>query len=49
MHQKQSDVQELQAENLVKILPKEKTIVMGDFNALPESATIREINRRGNL
>jgi endonuclease/exonuclease/phosphatase family metal-dependent hydrolase len=40
-HQKKSDVQESQARNLLKILPKEKTIVMGDFNATPESATIQ--------
>jgi len=34
---KPSESQDLQAENLLKILPKEKVIVMGDFNATPES------------
>ena len=44
-HQQQSDVQEEQARNLIKALPLEKTILMGDFNATPESAAIKEISK----
>ncbi len=44
-HQKPSEVQELQAETLVGILPTERTIVMGDFNATPDSATIQKMKR----
>jgi endonuclease/exonuclease/phosphatase family metal-dependent hydrolase len=40
-HQKPSSVQTQQAKKLVRAVPKEKTIVMGDFNATPESETIR--------
>ena len=42
--QKQLDFQDLQAENLLKLLPKENTIVMGDFNSLPESGVIEKVN-----
>ena len=42
-HQKQSDIQDLQVENLIKLLPKEKTIVMGDFNATPDSGAIKRM------
>jgi len=43
-HQQASPLQEVQAENLVKILPKEKTILAGDFNALPNSNAIHKVN-----
>ena len=43
-HQQSSEIQELQAENLIKVLPKERTIVMGDFNATPESNTIKKMS-----
>ncbi|MES2014344.1 MAG: endonuclease/exonuclease/phosphatase family protein [Patescibacteria group bacterium] len=42
-HQQPSSVQELQAENLLKVLPKENTILMGDFNATPESAAVQKM------
>lgn len=42
-HQLPSDVQELQIDNLIKVLPKEKTIVMGDFNATPDSSVIQKM------
>lgn len=42
-HQKQSDVQDLQVENLIKLLPAEKTIVTGDFNATPDSGVIQRM------
>ncbi|MES2088346.1 MAG: endonuclease/exonuclease/phosphatase family protein [Patescibacteria group bacterium] len=42
-HQKPSEIQELQVQNLLKVLPKENTIIMGDFNALPESAAIKKM------
>jgi len=43
-HQKQLDFQDLQAENLLKLLSKENTVVMGDFNSLPESSVIKKFN-----
>ena len=43
-HQQPSEIQELQIDNLIKVLPKEKTIVMGDFNATPESNTIKKMS-----
>ncbi|MFA5936595.1 MAG: endonuclease/exonuclease/phosphatase family protein [Candidatus Paceibacterota bacterium] len=43
-HQKQSELQDLQAENLLKFLPTKNTVVMGDFNALPESSVIKKVN-----
>ena len=42
-HQKQSDVQDLQVENLIKLLPSEKTVVTGDFNATPDSEVIKRM------
>lgn len=43
-HQKQLDLQDLQAENLLKILPEKDTILMGDFNSLPKSNVIKKIS-----
>lgn len=43
-HQKPSDIQEKQTDTLTSLLPKEKTVLMGDFNALPESSVIRRMN-----
>src|SRR3989338_863851 len=42
-HQKPDPIQEAQIESLLKILPKEKTIVMGDFNATPDSIAIKKM------
>lgn len=44
-HQQPSELQELQVKNLIKVLPKEKTIVMGDFNATPESVAIKAMTK----
>ncbi len=44
-HQEPSQLQEEQVENLIKLIPKENVIVAGDFNALPESNTIRSMNK----
>ena len=46
-HQEYSDAQSEQVENLLNILPRENTILMGDFNATPESEVIRTM--RGAL
>ena len=46
-HQKPDPIQESQAESLIKILTKEKTIVMGDFNATPDSVVVKKM--RENL
>lgn len=43
-HQQPSELQELQASNLVKVLTPEKTVLMGDFNALPDSNAIKIIS-----
>lgn len=43
-HQQVSKTQDLQAENLIKVLKAKTTILMGDFNALPKSNTIRKIS-----
>ena len=40
-HQRESKVQNEQVKNLVKVLPIDHTIVMGDFNATPDSQTIK--------
>ncbi len=40
-HQQLSEVQDSQVENLLKIIPKGNTIIMGDFNATPESNAIK--------
>ncbi len=45
-HQKPSEVQEEQAKNLLALVPKEKSIVMGDFNAEPESTAIKILESR---
>lgn len=42
-HQKQSDVQEEQGLNLIKELPDEHALVMGDFNAKPDSTVIKNM------
>lgn len=44
-HQTHSELQDTQAENLVKFASKDKTIVMGDFNALPDSSVIKITNQ----
>ena len=38
-----SPEQEMQAENLIKALPSERTIVIGDFNATPDSEAVRKM------
>lgn len=42
-HQQLSKTQKIQVENLIKVLPKEKAVVMGDFNASPESLVIQKM------
>ncbi len=44
-HQKESETQAEQGLNLIKLLPDRNTIVMGDFNATPESLTIKNMQR----
>ena len=44
-HQQPSDVQDSQVESLLKILPKTTTVVMGDFNATPESKAIQKMKQ----
>lgn len=40
-HQEPSAIQDLQAEGLLRVLSSTDTIVMGDFNALPESNAVK--------
>lgn len=42
-HQQPTPVQDLQVETLIKNLPANRTIVMGDFNATPESPVIQKM------
>jgi len=44
-HQKRGEEQDIQVSNLIKKLPTEHTILMGDFNATPESSVIRSVNK----
>lgn len=44
-HQQQSVEQEIQGTNLLKILPNERIILMGDFNATPYSSVIKNVNK----
>lgn len=44
-HQQPSEIQDLQAENLTKVLPAERTIVMGDFNATIDSNAVKRMRR----
>ena len=44
-HQKPSSQQEAQTEKLIKNLPAENVIVMGDFNATPESKSIQKMTK----
>lgn len=42
-HQMESEIQQEQVKTLLGVLTPEKTILMGDFNAIPESETIKLI------
>jgi len=42
-HQEYWEVQEMQAKKLMTLLPKKRTILMGDFNATPDSFIIETI------
>jgi len=44
-HQKPSEIQDVETENLLKLLPEKNTVVMGDFNALPESTVIETMSQ----
>jgi endonuclease/exonuclease/phosphatase family metal-dependent hydrolase len=43
-HQQDSALQDLQAKNLLAIMPKTDSLVMGDFNATPDSSCINIMN-----
>ena len=45
-HQKPSEIQEMQVKNLLSHTPDEKAIVMGDFNATPESVAIQTMKMK---
>lgn len=45
VHQQESLVQNLQAETLVRILPRKHVIVMGDFNATPNMTPIMRMRK----
>ena len=42
-HQQYSEIQDMQVDNLIKLLSSDRTIVMGDFNATPESSVIKKM------
>jgi endonuclease/exonuclease/phosphatase family metal-dependent hydrolase len=43
-HQQPSETQNLQVDALLKVLPSTKTVVLGDFNATPDSVPIRTMS-----
>jgi len=44
-HQKGSEEQDIQVSNLIKKLTTERTVLMGDFNATPESSVIKSMQK----
>ena len=42
-HQRPLPLRESQVDSLIKVLPSNSTVVMGDFNATPEDKTIQKI------
>ncbi|MEK7580650.1 MAG: endonuclease/exonuclease/phosphatase family protein [Patescibacteria group bacterium] len=44
-HQRDSKIQNLQADNLVKILKRERTVLAGDFNATPHSYPVNTVGK----
>ncbi len=44
-HQQVSETQKLQAGNLVKVIPPARAVLMGDFNATPDSDVVREMRK----
>lgn len=47
-HQKPSKIQEEQAEHLIKLVPEKNSILMGDFNALPDSNAVTKVTQTLN-
>lgn len=45
-HQKDSPIQLQQVEELLKHIPIEGSVLMGDFNAIPESPTIQKVKEK---
>lgn len=41
----ESEMRNLQVKNLIKLLPGEKTVLMGDFNSHPDGEAVRQINK----
>lgn len=44
-HLQPSEIQVAQIENLLKVVPKKHSIIMGDFNATPESEAIQKMKK----
>lgn len=44
-HQKDSALQTAQAEHIVRVLPQQQAIVMGDFNATPSMTPIQQMRK----
>jgi len=44
-HQQQSAGQDLEAENLLQLIPSQRAVVLGDFNSLPDSTVIQRVGR----
>lgn len=45
-HQQNSDIQLQQIEDLLGEVTNKRTVLMGDFNAIPESSTILEVKEK---
>ncbi len=44
-HQQPMEMQNIQADKLAEVIPNDKSIVMGDFNCLPDSYPIQKISK----
>lgn len=44
-HFQPSEIQTIQVKNLLKIIPEERSIVIGDFNATPETDVIKSMEK----
>ncbi len=47
-HQQESEIQNEQINDLLKVLPKERVIIGGDFNSVPESYVIKKMEENFN-
>lgn len=44
-HQKPEELQDIQAKTLAEVMPRENTVLMGDFNAIPGSGPVETVSK----